>query len=86
MRSQRPPSHDKSLARFRTTLLGLTLLASVTVWAQDACPPEGIDAGSLQRLKQQKFAIEDATARNTLALGLPGCLSDPDPTLRDGIA
>lgn len=86
MRSQRPPSHDKSLARFRTTLLGLTLLASVTVWAQDACPPEGIDAGSLQRLKEQKFAIDGTATRNALALGLLGCLSDPDPALRDGIA
>ena len=67
-------------------LLWLVLLASVPAWAQDACPPEGIDAGSLQRLKQQKFAIEDAAVRNTLALGLLGCLSSPDPALRDGIA
>ena len=67
-------------------LLWLVLLASVPAWAQDACPPEGIDAGSLQRLKQQKFAIEDVAVRNTLALGLLGCLSSPDPALRDGIA
>ena len=32
------------------------------------------------------FAVEDAVKRNALALGLPGCLSSPDPALRDGIA
>ena len=67
-------------------LLWLVLLGSVPAGAQDACLPEGIDAGSLLRLKEQKFAIEDAATRNTLALGLPGCLSSPDPALRDGIA
>lgn len=86
MRSQCPSSHDKSHALFRTTLLGLALLASAPAWAQDACPPEGIDAGSLQGLKQQKFAIQDTATRNSLALGLLGCLSSPDPALRDGTA
>jgi hypothetical protein len=67
-------------------LLGFVLLASTPAWARDACPPQGIDAGALQRLKQQKFAIDDAAARNALALGLLGCLSSPDPALRDGTA
>lgn len=67
-------------------LLGLVLLASVPAGAQDACPPEGIDIGSLQRLKQQEYAIDDAATRHSLALGLLGCLSSPDPALRDGIA
>ena len=67
-------------------LLWLVLLASVPAGAQDACPPEDIDIGSLQRLKGQKFAIEDAATRNSLALGLLGCLSSPDPAWRDGIA
>jgi len=71
-------------------LLGLVLFASAPAQAaaaaQDACPPQGIDAGTLQRLKEQKFAIEDTATRNALALGLPGCLSSPDPALRDGIA
>lgn len=67
----------------------MLMLALLTPWsavAQDACPPEGTDAGSLQLLKQQDFAIEDATTRNTLALRLLGCLASPDPALRDGIA
>ncbi len=67
-------------------LLWLVLLFPVPAWAQDACPPESIDASSLQRLKEQKFAIADTATRNSLALGLLGCLSSPDPALRDGIA
>jgi hypothetical protein len=83
---QHPASHDRSFALFRATLFGLVLLASFPAWAQDACPPEGIDAGSLSRLKEQKFAIEDTATRNALALGLLGCLASPDPALRDGTA
>jgi hypothetical protein len=67
-------------------LLGFSLLSPLAVWAEDACPPEGTDAGSLQLLKQQDFKVDDATTRNTLAIRLLGCLSSPDPTLRDGIA
>jgi hypothetical protein len=63
----------------------LLLAAAAPAWA-DTCPPQGIDAGSLQRLKQQKFAIDGTATRNALALGLLDCLSDPDPALRDGIA
>jgi len=86
VRARRSFPHEGSFARFRTTLVCLALLASVPAWSQDACPPEGIDAGSLSRLKGQKFAIEDAATRNSLALGLLGCLSSPDPALRDGTA
>ena len=71
--------------RSAAVLCSLLLAVAAPAWA-DACPPQGIDTGSLQRLKQQKFAIEDTATRNALALGLPGCLSDPDPALRDGIA
>lgn len=67
-------------------LLGFALLSPLSVWAEDACPPEGTDAGSLQLLKQQDFRVDDTATRNTLAIRLLGCLSSPDPTLRDGIA
>jgi hypothetical protein len=67
-------------------VLGLALLSSAPAWAQDSCPPPGTDASSLQLLKQQKFAIEDAATRHTVALGLLGCVSDPDPALRDATA
>lgn len=62
----------------------LLLCASAHVWAE--CPPEGTDRPSLELLKQQEFAIDDAARRDTLALGLVDCLGDPDPALRDGIA
>ena len=69
-----------------TATLALALLSPWSAWAQDTCPPEGTDAGSLQLLKQQDFVVEDAATRNTLALRLLGCLSSPDPALRDGVA
>lgn len=67
-------------------LLGFALLSPLSAWAEDACPPEGTDAGSLQLLKQQDFKVDDAATRNTLAIRLLSCLSSPDPVLRDGIA
>ncbi|SDR22295.1 DUF2785 domain-containing protein [Pseudoxanthomonas sp. CF125] len=67
-------------------LLGFALLLPLSARAEDACPPEGTDAGSLQLLKQQDFKVDDAATRNTLAIRLLGCLSSPDPALRDGIA
>ncbi len=67
-------------------LIYTTLFATAPVLAEDVCPPKGTDASSLQLLKQQKFAIEDADTRDALALGLLGCLSSADPALRDGIA
>ena len=67
-------------------LLCSMLIVSAPVFALDTCPPEGTDSSSLQLLKQQRFVIENAATRNTLALGLLGCLSSPDPLLRDGVA
>ncbi len=67
-------------------LLAIVLLLPCRAWAEEACPPEGTDASSLQLLKQQEFQVEDAPTRDALALGLLGCLSSADPLLRDGIA
>ena len=67
-------------------VFGFALLSPLSAWAEDVCPPEGTDAGSLQLLKQQDFMVDDAATRNTLATRLLGCLSSPDPALRDGIA
>lgn len=67
-------------------MFALAFACPLAAWAQDTCPPEGTDAGSLQLLKQQDFAVEDAATRNTLALRLLACLASPDPALRDGIA
>jgi hypothetical protein len=72
--------------RSAAVLCSLLLAVSAPAWADEICPPQGIDAGSLQRLKEQKFAIDDTATRDSLALGLLGCLSSPDPALRDGTA
>ena len=72
--------------RVLRALICAALFATAPVLAEDVCPPEGADASSLQLLKQQQFAMEDAAARDALALGLLGCLSSADPVLRDGIA
>jgi hypothetical protein len=67
-------------------MLGVAFLLPASAWADEACPPEGTDASSLALLKEQRFAIEDVAVRNALAMGLLGCLSSPDPALRDGMA
>lgn len=54
--------------------------------AAAVCPPPSLSRAGLDSLKQSGFAVPDAAERNRIALLLPGCLGDPDPTLRDGIA
>jgi hypothetical protein len=53
--------------------------------AQATCPPEGTDPASLRLLREQKFAVPDEV-RAALVAGLPACLADPDPAVRDGVA
>jgi hypothetical protein len=54
--------------------------------ARADCPPAGYDKAQLQALRQQQFAIPDASRRNALAIELLDCTSSPDPELRDGVA
>lgn len=54
--------------------------------AQDVCPPKGYTVEQLSQLKFIEFAVPADEVRQSLALGLAGCLGDPRPTLRDGIA
>lgn len=61
------------------------LLCLATVPAL-ACPPSGHDAASLQALKAAGFVVQDTAVKHRLAFDLVGCLGDPDPALRDGIA
>jgi hypothetical protein len=70
----------------RITLPLLFALALSAPLAQADCPPAGWDAAKLQRLKEDKFAVPDGSARAKLANGLLDCLASPDPSLRDGIA
>ena len=67
-------------------VVALLLGSCVALQAQAACPPEGHTRESLEALKASQWAMEDAAARQTLALGLVDCLGDPDPALRDGLA
>ena len=69
--------------RASTLLMLAGVLLSSPAYA--SCPPEGTDAGSLRLLREQRFAVPD-DVRATLVERLPACLSDPDPTLRDGVA
>lgn len=68
----------------RVLFLTVCLLAA-PAFAQD-CPPAGQTKPSLQALKALQFALPDAAEKQKLADGLLGCLGDPDPELRDGIA
>lgn len=61
------------------------LLATASGLSAAACPPGGWTRDELVALKARQFAIE-SPERESLATGLLGCLADPDPVLRDGIA
>lgn len=50
------------------------------------CPPVGWPRAKLEALKTADFEIEDVLERQYLAEWIVGCLGDPDPALRDGIA
>lgn len=55
--------------------------------AQAQClPAAGFSRADLDALKTAEWALPDEARRNALARALTACLSDPDPTLRDGIA
>ena len=67
----------------RLMLIVLFILAAAPAMA---CPPPGYDKPALQALKENGFAVADPARRRELAQALVGCLGDPDPELRDGIA
>lgn len=67
----------------RLMLIVLFILAAAPAMA---CPPSGYDKPALQALKENGFAVADPARRRELAQALVGCLGNPDPELRDGIA
>jgi len=73
------------MARIVFALVWSLALAG-TARAQDACPPAGYTIEQLHQLKFIEFAVPADDVRQSLALGLIGCLGDPRPALRDGIA
>ncbi|MGZ8779911.1 MAG: DUF2785 domain-containing protein [Thermoanaerobaculia bacterium] len=60
--------------------------AAGTATRAEVCPPPSLSRAGLDALKQSGFAVPDAGERNRIARLLPGCLGDPDPAVRDGIA
>ncbi|WP_084417964.1 DUF2785 domain-containing protein [Henriciella litoralis] len=50
------------------------------------CLPDGWTKASLLTWKENDFALSDKAKAGDYALVLAGCLGDPDPAIRDGIA
>jgi len=69
--------------RLLLTLIGTILVHSM---AAAACPPAGTSRSQLAELQAAKWEVADEARRQALAIGLLGCLGDPDPVLRDGMA
>lgn len=65
-------------------LILMLLAVSMTTLAAP-CPPADYSRQDLLDIKAQEFAISDAQKRNALAVGLLGCVADPDPRIRDGV-
>jgi hypothetical protein len=85
------PARDWNKSSMRYALfaaaLALGACATSTAPAQAQClPAAGFSRANLDALKTAEWALPDEARRNALARALTACLSDPDPTLRDGIA
>ena len=53
---------------------------------EGGCPPAGWSLTRLDALKRDGFKMPDTFQRHELAIALTGCLGDPKPEIRDGIA
>ncbi|MEO8677783.1 MAG: DUF2785 domain-containing protein [Vicinamibacterales bacterium] len=67
-------------------MTGGALLLLAALGAADVCPPAGYTVEQLSQLKFIDFAVPADEVRQALALALTGCLGDPRPAIRDGIA
>jgi hypothetical protein len=68
-------------------VLFLAACATAPHAAQAQClPAAGFSRSELDALKTAEWQLADDARRDALARALTGCLGDPDPTLRDGIA
>lgn len=74
--------HDM-LKKVTWSLLTIVLAATA---AEGVCPPAGWSLTRLDALKRDGFKMPDAFQRHELAIALTGCLGDPRPEIRDGIA
>jgi hypothetical protein len=78
--------NDSMRAIIAALSLFVAACATAPAQAQVQCQPAGFGRAELDALKAADWALADDTQRNALARGLAACLSNPDPTLRDGIA
>ena len=67
-----------------TVLLSLAVQGSAAAAAP--CPPAPMSRAQLLGLEAAKFEVADDAQRQAMALGLLGCMADPDPALREGAA
>ncbi len=70
----------------RVALVLALALVSNAARAQEGCPPKGYTVEQLHQLKFIAFAVPADEVRQALAVDLIGCLGDPRPEVRDGIA
>jgi len=70
----------------KCSLFVLLGLIPASAFSAGPCPPAGYNMPELLAIKQADFSIDSEEKRNSLALGLLGCVADPNPVLRDGLA
>lgn len=79
--------HRAPLLRLILPALLLAACQSAPATSSDlSCPPDGYSRSNLQQLKKAEFVVPGDDEPAALAMKLVGCLSDPDPEIRDGIA
>lgn len=64
----------------------LTACENEVIPVVSSCAPEGYTEATLYELRENKFELQDDATRQRLAKELVGCLSDPNPKIRDGVA
>ncbi len=78
-----PLPTTKATMRPLLTLIGALALHNV---AAAACPPAGLSRAEQVALGAAEGVVDDHAKRQALALGLIGCLADPDSVLREQTA
>ena len=67
-------------------MLQLTSLFFFPVTVLASCLPSNVSKSDLEKLKENQWAMPNATAIQELAIGLLPCLKDTDPQLRDDLS
>lgn len=74
------------LKKVTWSLLTIVLAATTAGAQRMTCPPAGWSLTRLDALKRDGFKMPDAFQRHELAIAITGCLGDPKPEIRDGLA